>query len=805
MKTDCLIIGFNDYPFEDYVTMVRSMGENSGAFQDLNLAFVEYEGRPYHAMGLLNRFYFENKSGPQRRLHNADFLWPTITYLGTYLWRRGLSFDYINLFQFEKERLKEKLLNDDILSVAITTTLYVSPHPILEIIAFIRQYNDRVKIVLGGPYVQNQTRMLDADRVQELLTYLGADFYVSSSEGELALVNIIRALRQGSSFDAIDNIAYRTATGYTLTAVSAERNPLEENMVNYALFPKEVIGEFVSTTTSKSCPFSCSFCGFPQRAGEYTYLSVDRVEQELNALRDLGTVTTLTFLDDTFNVPRPRFREILRMMIRNNYGFKWNSFYRSDHGDAETIELMAKAGCEGVFLGVESGSDAMLKRMNKTARRKHYLQAVPLLNAAGISTHASVIIGFPGETLDTVAETISLIEEARPETYRAQLWYCDPITPIWDQRADYQIAGSAFSWSHATMDYQTAADLVDRMFVCIENSIWMPQAGFEPWSLFYLQRKGMTLEQIKTYLRYFNTAVKQKLLAKGKTDLPPELVEGLRRSAQFDRGAAPDARPIEIYSGARYMAAETYWVEEFKGCNGASQLEKIGGTPSAGDPAWTVARLDLSQAILDSLQSRSGAEVMSLSLAAYSALLSRLSGEEETVILAAPQADGELVPLRLYPAWDSRFSEFAPQVERKLQEALEHGAYGLGILTNPLRLAPFGGTCPLFDAGFVFSGERGEIGPAVVDEILHTHPKLREHLGLILEVVAHRGRAEMQLIYSKNALAPHVVEAMALYLAQILEEVLTDPDARLGELMLGAEKQTLLSPLESDASEAFVF
>ena len=94
------------------------------------------------------------------------------------------------------------------------------------------------------------------------------------------------------------------------------------------------------------------------------------MEQELNAIREIGTVTTLTFIDDMFNVPKARFKEMLRMMIDNQYGFKWNCFYRSDHGDEEAIELMGKAGCEGVFLGVESGSDAMLEKMNKTARRE---------------------------------------------------------------------------------------------------------------------------------------------------------------------------------------------------------------------------------------------------------------------------------------------------------------------------------------------------------------------------------------------------------------------------------------------------
>lgn len=556
MKTDCLLIGFNDYNFEDYVAQISSMGEATGGFRELNLYFLEHEGQVYHAMSLLNHLRAQSGKYHNRPLHNTDFLWPTITYLGTYLWRRGFSFDYINLFQQEKDLFRQKLLSDDILTVAITTTLYVTPQPIIDIISFIRQYNDRVKIVLGGPYVSNQIKLLSAAELEDLFFYLDADFYVLSSEGELALANIVGALKSGAGLDAIPNVVYKTDEGYVTTAAAPEWNALEENMVNYSLFPKQDMKEFVSLLTSKSCPFSCSFCGFPQRKGKYTYMSVDLVEKELNAIRDLGTVNTLTFLDDTFNVPRPRFKELLRMMIRNNYGFKWNCFYRSDHGDEETIELMAKAGCEGVFLGVESGSDAMLERMNKTSRRKHYLKAIPLLNAAGIETNVSLVLGFPGETEATVQETIDLIEQARPDYYRAQLWYCDPVTPVWNKRGEYGIEGYGFNWSHTTMDFQTACDLIYKMFLTVENSVWLPQNGLEHWSIFYLQRRGMTFDQIKTYLRCFNAAVGRKLVDKGKKNIDPDLLEDLKQASQFEAYDGPTHEPLSAYAGARRVEPE---------------------------------------------------------------------------------------------------------------------------------------------------------------------------------------------------------------------------------------------------------
>jgi hypothetical protein len=255
-------------------------------------------------------------------------------------------------------------------------------------------------------------------------------------------------------------------------------------------------------------------------------------------------------------VPKERFKEILRMMIRNNYGFKWNSFFRSDHSDEEAIELMGKAGCEGVFLGIESGSDVMLKTMNKTSRRHNYLKAIPLLREAGVSTHANFIVGFPGETRETVAESVSLIEEARPDFFRAQLWYADPVTPIWKKKDEYGVKGMAFNWSHNTMDYQTACDLVEDMFINVKNSVWLQQHGFEQWSCFYLQRKGMTLNQVKNFLRSFNAIVKEKLIHPENKEIPAHLLEDLRMSARFDLNSKPVSLPInsiDVFSTEAFL------------------------------------------------------------------------------------------------------------------------------------------------------------------------------------------------------------------------------------------------------------
>ena len=521
-RTDCIVIGTNAQRTQEHVEFVKSVDNYGGAWRDLRLAFVEHDNRYLTSLDLMNQI-FEQQGIEEESFNNLDFLWPAVSYLSSFLHKRNFTVDWVNLFQEEKDQLAEKLSDQSVLSVAITTTLYVSPQPLIEIIQFVRQHSD-AHIIVGGPYIAGQADIRNEDELSSLFEYLGADTYVISSEGEQTLAKVISALKDDTPLRDIANLSTRDSNNpvqpFTRTPVEVESNALEDESVNYTLFSKKQLSRFLSIRTAKSCPYACAFCGFPQRAGAYKTLDPELVELELDRIKELGVIDTLTFLDDTFNVPKKRFKEILRMMIRNDYGFKWNSFYRSDQGDEETIELMREAGCEGVFLGVESGSDAMLKHMNKTARAKDFAKAIPQLRAAGISTYASLIVGFPGETEATLRETQQLIEESQPDFFRAQLWYCDHLTPIWKDRDKYGLEGDGFSWSHNTMTSEIASEWVERLFFDTKNSTWLPQHGFEQWSTFYLQRRGYTKAQVIDYVALFNAAIKSQIDDPSSTKIP---------------------------------------------------------------------------------------------------------------------------------------------------------------------------------------------------------------------------------------------------------------------------------------------
>src|SRR5690554_4977820 len=235
---DCLLIGHNDGEFAALVASIKPMGIDHPDFRDLKLNYIEYDQKPYRALDILDKFYYEKRRDNYRRFHNADLLWNTLMYLGSYLSKRNMTFDYINLFHLEREKLKKKLKKNKYLAIAVTTTIYTMIDPILEVISFIKKYNNEAKIIVGGPFIAKHVEAMDVDSKKQFFQLIGADFFVYSREGEKALYNIIHTLKNRGEFGKIKNIALRNDSGYEITEPELEDNPLNENVIDYSLFAK---------------------------------------------------------------------------------------------------------------------------------------------------------------------------------------------------------------------------------------------------------------------------------------------------------------------------------------------------------------------------------------------------------------------------------------------------------------------------------------------------------------------------------------------------------------------------------------
>ena len=779
--TDCLIIGYNDGRFDHEVEMMRSMGQDHPDYRDLRLNFIEYQGKPYRAMDILDHFYHEGRP-PQdgrRKFHNTEVLWMVMMYLGTYLARRGFSFDYVNLFQLQKDELREKLCTRKYLTALVTTTIYNYDTPILEVVNFVREHSPETQIVVGGPYVAKRSETMEESELEALFKYIGADFYVRSREGEQALVRLLKALKGEQSFADIPNLAFRENGRFVLTPAEREFNALYDNLIDYSLFPKENVGSYVNVRITKGCPFTCSFCSFPLRTEKYDVSRLEYIERELDAIHDVGTVTGLFFVDDTANVPLATFKEMMRMMIRRGYGFKWHCFFRADFCDAELVDLMVRAGCQGVFLGLESANDQMLINMHKTPRKHHYLSVVPMFKQAGIKVFASLFFGFPGETHATAQETMDFLAETRPDFYRPLVWYCDPVTPIWKERDRYGLKGYHFSWSHDTMDVSTACDLVERCFFTFDTPLWVPDPGFNFVSLFLLQNRGMSFEQIETFLRSFNSVIREKMLEPARREPSPHLIENLRRASQFDRPAAVEPEAFEIFSAERYTAAERFWLAEFSNgplpATGKARL-----APEPGEPWQQGPLLPLSRLQLETLEQTCGAGRGSVLLAALAAALLRLDGRDDTAVVAAV-GDGAPFPVRLTVTEKLAFRDLAREAQRRRATAAPHQPFAPIVLAGVFRMPGYLKASPVFDLGYL---EALEATSAAEDSLPRFAAPAYRDLTLILRLDVRADGLTLQFLSSPGVWAPERMEELGVALLEILSVAAADPDIPVGDIPL---------------------
>lgn len=797
---DCLIIGYNDFVFEEYVKILKAMGTEHADYRDLDLNFIEYNGKPYRALDILTYFYYQDKKTPYKSFHNSEVLWMVIAYLGTYLSKRGFTFDYINLFQMEKDKLKEKLEKNKYLTIAITTTIYNFEHPILEVISFIRKYVNNTKLIVGGPYISKRSERLEPENLRSLFKYIDADFYTCSREGEEALANILQTLKSNHDFSNIPNIAYRSGSEFIITPTAPELNSLEENMIDYTLFPKEDIGGFLNLRLSKGCPYRCSFCGFPHRTVKYMYNSVECIKKELDAIRDIGTVNRLFFMDDTVNVPLKRFKEIMRMMIKENYKFQWNCFFRCDQMDEEVVELMKNAGCEGVFLGLESANETVLKNMNKTAGKEVYRKYIPLFREAGITTFMSVFTGFPGETFETFWETMNFLKETEADFYRPQLWYCDPMTPIWKQREKFGLKGYNFSWSHDTMDVKTACDLQEKAFLSLDKPIWVPDPGCNFISIYIMKQRGMTIEKQKKFLACFNAVVKEKILYPNKQEISPGLLESLKRSCRFDEKEALDMRPVLELSGSYFDEAEKFWLKEFEAACPTLSQNIQGDIIQPGEYRESSRLFNVEKKLLEQVQSLYGTDIPTIVLSVYSVLLLRLNGFENTPILIAVN-EKEIFPLRLYPLWGAGFGEFMQTARQKIQKAMKYHLGGFHILNHPLGVTARGSEIPVFHYAYWVMESQN----ATLEERLNLVPATNRKLQLILKLIQTESDFKIQFVYSSEVYNADKIEQLGNYLFSILNAVSEQKDIRINEIVLTPESQKHKTTVESHLSVDFNF
>jgi radical SAM superfamily enzyme YgiQ (UPF0313 family) len=279
-----------------------------------------------------------------------------------------------------------------------------------------RKYHPKTPALLGGSIL---TALPDL-----MMGRMEADIGIIG-EGEATIVEIVEMLEKKAGLSGVQGICFKEDgriinNGKRPVISDIDGLPLPA----WDLFPAEHYIENLSADirfhnpshrrmdllAGRSCPFTCNFCyntlGHPARMR-----SPESILLEIMVLKELYGITFIQFMDETFLTNRERIKKLCNLLIGERVNISWKCQTRSDTIDYETVEMMREAGCIDIFLGIESGSNKILRNMNKKTTVARNKRAILSIRRAGIEPETAFMFGYPGETEETIQESIQFIEE----------------------------------------------------------------------------------------------------------------------------------------------------------------------------------------------------------------------------------------------------------------------------------------------------------------------------------------------------------------------------------------------------------
>lgn len=293
-----------------------------------------------------------------------------------------------------------------------------------------------VPIICGGPH---------PTYLPEVVIQEPAINMICIGEGEYALLDVVNRMENKGDLSTIPNIWVKNEAGTVF------RNPIRDLIENLdslefpdrSFFPyQDVIDESKSEPifiTSRGCPYDCTFCSnsaikaLYRGKGRYVrQRSPENVIQEIQGLKETYRFSTLNFYDEAFGFNRKWVSHFCEMYSAE-IGYPFGAFIRAETMDKETLHLLSRAGLRLIYLGVESGNAAIRRNvMNRQVSNDQILQTCRDARSEGIQIWTFNMVGVPGETVDTIRETMALNRIINPHFASVSIYQPFPGTKMYE-------------------------------------------------------------------------------------------------------------------------------------------------------------------------------------------------------------------------------------------------------------------------------------------------------------------------------------------------------------------------------------
>ena len=333
----------------------------------------------------------------------------------------------------KKESVKERIItaikdiNPEYCGITFTTPLSEEAESIAK---FIKTVNPGIKIISGGAH----------STIMPLEVLKGSFDIAVIGEGEITLKEIL----QRKPLKNIKGIAYKINSEIKLNPPRELVKDLDSlPMPDYSVFnikdyhtPRVNCRKnpVAAMETSRGCVYGCVYCNKKVFGRIFRMKSVKRTVDEMEHILRFG-FNEIHIWDDGFSTNLERAKEICREILRRRLDITWNIYngIRVDRIDKELLVLLKKSGCYRVSIGVESGNQTILDRINKGTKLEDIKRVFKLANEVGIETIAFCMIGLPDETEETMQQTIDLVLEIKPTLSKLSILMPLPGTPIFEE------------------------------------------------------------------------------------------------------------------------------------------------------------------------------------------------------------------------------------------------------------------------------------------------------------------------------------------------------------------------------------
>jgi radical SAM superfamily enzyme YgiQ (UPF0313 family) len=326
-------------------------------------------------------------------------------YIAGELRSAGVSVEIVDLPFVDRKDWKNAIGYADVYGITVySSSLYLAK----EIRDIVKGINPKGKVVVGGPHPTS----LPGETALEF-------DYVVKGEGEYALHLGRDRIIEAPLIEDVDRLSFPA-----------------RDMLDLKRYTRRVAGQrATSVTTSRGCPYSCIFCCKDVFGHRVRNFSIERVLDEIRAIKVIYGIRSFIFYDDTFALDRERYYSLCKALQAENITFRCNGNARNN--TLEDFKVLYDAGCREIAFGVESGSQKILNIVNKGVTVEQNRKAIKNAQLAGLTVKAFLMIGSPGETRETVEETKKFILEANPDQYTLFTFVPLPGCAAWKDPEKY--------------------------------------------------------------------------------------------------------------------------------------------------------------------------------------------------------------------------------------------------------------------------------------------------------------------------------------------------------------------------------